>query len=111
MHYRVKLSQNGATNSRIDIMMIMALPAIEDPSLSTNAQIIARVNESILANKRVTMNEIANELVISLEYTNKIIVDHLEFHRVFAYPRDREGSRKYNQYDELQIIQSKLCVP
>ncbi|GBN96809.1 hypothetical protein AVEN_6971-1 [Araneus ventricosus] len=56
------------------------------PSNSANAEIFARVNESILANICVTTEEIANRLDISLGSVHKIIAKHFEFHKVRTYP-------------------------
>ncbi|GBM67303.1 hypothetical protein AVEN_37083-1 [Araneus ventricosus] len=47
------------------------------PSTATNSQFAARVNENILANRRVTVDEIANKLGISHGSVHKITVKHL----------------------------------
>ncbi|GBM75450.1 hypothetical protein AVEN_182320-1 [Araneus ventricosus] len=54
------------------------------PSIATNSEIAARVNESILANRRVAVDEIANKLDISHGSVHKTIVKHLEFSKVCA---------------------------
>ncbi|GBM02452.1 hypothetical protein AVEN_76501-1 [Araneus ventricosus] len=54
------------------------------PSTATNSEIATRVNESILANRRVAVDEIANELDISHGSVHKIAVKHLEFSKVCA---------------------------
>ncbi|GBN22908.1 hypothetical protein AVEN_142014-1 [Araneus ventricosus] len=52
------------------------------PSTATNSEIAARVNESILANRRVVADEIANKLDISHGSMHKITVKHLEFNKI-----------------------------
>ncbi|GBN34856.1 hypothetical protein AVEN_254846-1 [Araneus ventricosus] len=54
------------------------------PSTATNSEIAARMNESILANRSVTVDEIANKLDISHGSVHKITVKHLEFGKVCA---------------------------
>ncbi|XP_035232347.1 uncharacterized protein LOC118204136 [Stegodyphus dumicola] len=48
----------------------------------TNSEIAARVNECILANRRITIDEISNELDISHESVHKIIADYFKFRKV-----------------------------
>ncbi|GBO15649.1 hypothetical protein AVEN_25904-1 [Araneus ventricosus] len=52
------------------------------PSTETKSEIAARVNESILANRRVAV--IANKLDISHGSVHKITVKNLEFSKVCA---------------------------
>ncbi|GBM33847.1 hypothetical protein AVEN_175684-1 [Araneus ventricosus] len=54
------------------------------PSTATNSEIAALVNESLLANRRVAVDEIANKLDISHGSVHKIAVKHLEFRKVCA---------------------------
>ncbi|KFM73297.1 hypothetical protein X975_07259, partial [Stegodyphus mimosarum] len=54
------------------------------PPTATNSEIAACVNECILANRRITINKISNELDISHGSVDKIIADHLEFRKVCA---------------------------
>ncbi|XP_035210768.1 histone-lysine N-methyltransferase SETMAR-like [Stegodyphus dumicola] len=54
------------------------------PSTATNAETAARLNECILANRRITIDEILNELDISHGSVYKIIADHLKFRKVCA---------------------------
>ncbi|GBN64959.1 hypothetical protein AVEN_169226-1 [Araneus ventricosus] len=56
------------------------------PSTATNSEISARVNESILANRRVAVEEIANKLDISHGSMHKITVKYLEFSQACALP-------------------------
>ncbi|GBN23254.1 hypothetical protein AVEN_259435-1 [Araneus ventricosus] len=48
------------------------------PSTATNSEIAARVNESILANRRVAVDEVTNKLDISHGIVNKITVKLLD---------------------------------
>ncbi|GBO00689.1 hypothetical protein AVEN_218025-1 [Araneus ventricosus] len=48
------------------------------PSTATNSEIVARVNESILANRRVAVDEVTNKLDISHGIVNKITVKLLD---------------------------------
>ncbi|XP_035231680.1 protein GVQW3-like [Stegodyphus dumicola] len=52
------------------------------PSTATNSEIAARVNECILANRRIMIDEISNEVDISHGSVHKIISDHLKFRKV-----------------------------
>ncbi|GBO15576.1 hypothetical protein AVEN_268490-1 [Araneus ventricosus] len=54
------------------------------PSTETKSEIAARVNKSILANRRVAVDEIANKLDISHGSVHKITVENLEFSKVCA---------------------------
>ncbi|GBL92168.1 hypothetical protein AVEN_91512-1 [Araneus ventricosus] len=54
------------------------------PSTATKSEIAARVNESILANRRVAVDEIANKLDISHGSVHRITVKHLEFSNICA---------------------------
>ncbi|GBM99822.1 hypothetical protein AVEN_121188-1 [Araneus ventricosus] len=54
------------------------------PSSSTDAETDARVNEHVLANTRVTVDKIANELVISHGSVRKIVFKHLKFCKVYT---------------------------
>ncbi|GBM13265.1 hypothetical protein AVEN_144404-1 [Araneus ventricosus] len=54
------------------------------PSTAINSEIAARVNESIFANRRATVDEIANNLDISHGRVHNITVEHLEFSKVCA---------------------------
>ncbi|GBO45909.1 hypothetical protein AVEN_6563-1 [Araneus ventricosus] len=56
------------------------------PSTRENSEIAARVNETILANRRVAVDEITNKLDISHGSMHKITVKHLEFSKVCAEP-------------------------
>ncbi|GBM40529.1 hypothetical protein AVEN_76936-1 [Araneus ventricosus] len=56
------------------------------PSTATNSEIAARVNECILANRRIAIDEISSELDISHGSVHKITVKHLEFSEVCANP-------------------------
>ncbi|KFM62375.1 Histone-lysine N-methyltransferase SETMAR, partial [Stegodyphus mimosarum] len=68
----------------------------------------ARVNECILANRRITINKISNELDISHGSVHKIIADHLEFRKVCArwVPRllteEHKGKRFESAFAFLQ---------
>ncbi|GBL82922.1 Disks large 1 tumor suppressor protein [Araneus ventricosus] len=53
-------------------------------STATNSEITARMNESILANRRVAVDKIANKLDISHGSVHKIAVKHFEFSKVCA---------------------------
>ncbi|GBM87773.1 hypothetical protein AVEN_171198-1 [Araneus ventricosus] len=53
-------------------------------STATNSENAARLNESILANRREAADEIANKLDISHRSVHKITVKHLEFNKVCA---------------------------
>ncbi|GBM48987.1 hypothetical protein AVEN_55201-1 [Araneus ventricosus] len=52
------------------------------PSTATNSEIAARANESILANRRMAVDEIANKLDISHGSVHEITVKHLESSKV-----------------------------
>ncbi|GBM48999.1 hypothetical protein AVEN_55209-1 [Araneus ventricosus] len=52
------------------------------PSTATNSEISARANESILANRRVAVDEMANKLDISRGNMYNITVKHLESSKV-----------------------------
>ncbi|GBL83822.1 hypothetical protein AVEN_132700-1 [Araneus ventricosus] len=54
------------------------------PLTATNSEIVARVNESILANIRVAVDKIAIKLDISHGSVHKITVKHLESSKVCA---------------------------
>ncbi|GBM96916.1 hypothetical protein AVEN_105155-1 [Araneus ventricosus] len=54
------------------------------PSTVTNSEIAARVNESILANRRLAVDEIANKLNILHGSVHRTTVKHLEFSKVCA---------------------------
>ncbi|GBN66401.1 hypothetical protein AVEN_231629-1 [Araneus ventricosus] len=76
----VKLSRSGATCLRTDVQIDIDDAEREGrPSIATKSEIAARVNESILANRRAAVDEIANKLDISHGSMHKISVKHLEF--------------------------------
>ncbi|GBN23082.1 hypothetical protein AVEN_40553-1 [Araneus ventricosus] len=54
------------------------------PSTARNSEIAAHVNDSILANRPVAVDEIANKLDISHGSAHTITVKHLEFNKVYA---------------------------
>ncbi|XP_035227872.1 histone-lysine N-methyltransferase SETMAR-like [Stegodyphus dumicola] len=54
------------------------------PSTAINSEMSAGVNECILANKRITIAEISNELDISYGNVHKITADQLQFQKVCA---------------------------
>ncbi|GFS55653.1 histone-lysine N-methyltransferase SETMAR, partial [Nephila pilipes] len=54
------------------------------PSTATNSEIAALMNEYILANRRITIDEISNKVDISHGSVHKIIAGHPQFHKVCA---------------------------
>ncbi|GBM40279.1 hypothetical protein AVEN_248300-1 [Araneus ventricosus] len=64
-------------------MLILTAKANRQIS-STSSEIVAYVNERVLANTRVTADEIAHKLDISHGIMHKIIVEHLEFRKICA---------------------------
>ncbi|GBM54883.1 hypothetical protein AVEN_158317-1 [Araneus ventricosus] len=54
------------------------------PSSATNSEIAACMNLCTLANRRILVDEISNELDISHGSVHKIIADSLKFHKVCA---------------------------
>ncbi|GBL82653.1 hypothetical protein AVEN_263726-1 [Araneus ventricosus] len=65
-----KLSRSGATCLRTDID---DSESEGRPSTAINSEIAARVNDSILANRRVAVDEIANKLDISHEVCVRLL--------------------------------------
>ncbi|GBN27537.1 hypothetical protein AVEN_202380-1 [Araneus ventricosus] len=84
MQCHVKLSQSVATGLRTDVQIIDDAEREGRASTATNSEIAARVNESILANRRVAVDKIANKLDISHGSVHEITVTHLEFSKVCA---------------------------
>ncbi|GBO44930.1 hypothetical protein AVEN_210650-1 [Araneus ventricosus] len=85
MQCHVKLSRSGATCLRTDVCTDTDNAELEGrPSTATNSEVAARVNESILGNRRVAVDEIANKLDISHGSMYKITAKHLEFNKVCA---------------------------
>ncbi|XP_035209966.1 histone-lysine N-methyltransferase SETMAR-like [Stegodyphus dumicola] len=68
----------------MDVQILTTLDREGRPSTETNSEIAARVNECILANRRITIDEISNKLDISRGSVHKIIADHLKFRKVCA---------------------------
>ncbi|GBM03758.1 hypothetical protein AVEN_134970-1 [Araneus ventricosus] len=66
------------------------------PSTVTNSEIAARVNESILANRRVAVEEIATKLDISHGSVHKITVKHLEFTTVGLSEKGKYNSEEWS---------------
>ncbi|KFM67462.1 Histone-lysine N-methyltransferase SETMAR, partial [Stegodyphus mimosarum] len=83
------------------------------PATATKSEIAARVNECILANRRITINKISNERDISHGSVHKIIADHLEFRKVCArwVPRllteEHKGKRFESAFAFLQRYQTE----
>ncbi|GBN51873.1 hypothetical protein AVEN_417-1 [Araneus ventricosus] len=84
MEYCVKVRQYDVTRSRTDILVLITLTTREDNQ--HRPEIVAHLNEHILANRRVIVDEIANELDISHESAHKMIVEHLGFVKVCDNP-------------------------
>ncbi|GBM57275.1 hypothetical protein AVEN_58586-1 [Araneus ventricosus] len=83
------------------------------PSTATNSEIAARVNESILANRRITIDEISTELDIYHGSAHEIIAEQLKFHKVCArwFPRllteIHKGKRFESAFEFLQRYQKE----
>ncbi|XP_035227854.1 histone-lysine N-methyltransferase SETMAR-like [Stegodyphus dumicola] len=83
------------------------------PSTATNLEIAARMNECILASRRITIDGILNELDISHGSVHKIIADHLKFRKVCARwvphlsMEEHKGKRFESAFAFLQCYQTE----
>ncbi|GBO29884.1 hypothetical protein AVEN_193842-1 [Araneus ventricosus] len=88
MQYRVKLSQSGPTGSRTDVPMANDTCYERKPSTSTIAETVVRMNER----KECSYKEMSKVEVIAIQLdilfgsVHKIIVHHLQFRKVCAFP-------------------------
>ena len=73
------------------------------PSTATNSEIAAPVNDCILANRRITIDDISNELDISHGRVHKTIADHHKFRKVCAgsAPRVLTEKRKGKCFESI----------
>ncbi|GBM53512.1 hypothetical protein AVEN_261281-1 [Araneus ventricosus] len=51
-------------------------------STATNSEIAARVNECVIANRRIAIDEISNELDVSHGSLHKITAEQFKFHKI-----------------------------